>query len=83
MLGDDERPAQGDHHQNAQQRSEQTDQHHTRHLQIKAEDHDRRHGGTDAEGDRFSGRPRGLNDVIFQNRRVTTAPHFRPKPEQG
>ena len=67
---DDERAAQRDHHQDAEQAAEHRDQHHARDLEVEAEDHDRRHGHADAEGDRFAGRAGGLHDVVLEDRRV-------------
>ena len=39
----------------------------------KPEQHQGRHGHADAEGDRFAGRAGGLDDVVFENRRLAHA----------
>ncbi len=80
VLLDDERPAQRDHHQDPQQAAEHRDQHHPRDLEVEAEDHDRRHGDADAEGDRLAGRPGRLHDVVLEDRRP---PEPEPRGARG
>ena len=70
---DDQRAAQRDHHQDAEQAAEHRDQHHARDLQVEAEDQDRRHRDADAEGDRLARRAGGLHDVVLEDRRVAAA----------
>ncbi|HET7379720.1 MAG TPA: hypothetical protein VFJ24_06750 [Gaiellales bacterium] len=73
MLRDDQRAAQRNHHQDAEQSAEDRHEHHARELEIEAEDQDRRHRDADAECDRLACRSRGLNNVVFENRRVAQA----------
>ena len=51
VLLHDERAAQRDHHQNANQSAESRDQHDACDLEIEPENHDRRHGHAETEGD--------------------------------
>ena len=81
VLLHDERAAQRNHHQDAEQSAEDRDQHDARDLEIEAEDHDRRHRHAEAEGDRLAGRAGGLHDVVLENRRVAQ-PSFGKEPEE-
>ena len=67
---DDQRAPQRDHHQDAEQPAEHRDQHHARHLEIEAENQDRRHRHADAERDRLARRAGRLHDVVLEDRRV-------------
>ncbi len=69
MLVDDQRAAQRDHHQDAQQATEHAHQQHARDFQVEAQDQDRRHGHAQAEGQRFAGRTGRLRDAVFEDRR--------------
>ena len=80
MLRDDERAAQRNHHQDAQQSAQDRHQHHARDFEIESEDHDRRHRHADAERDRFARRARRLHDVVFEDRGVAQ-PNFRKTRE--
>src|SRR5206468_4979110 len=51
-------------------------------LEIEPEDHDRRHGHSQAKCDGLASRARRLNDVVFQDSRVSSS-HFRPHPKIG
>ena len=82
MLSHDERAAERNHHQDAEQSAEQAHQHHTADLEVETQDHNRRHGDAEAEGDGFTAGTGSLDDVILEDRRVATA-EFRPKTEQG
>ena len=68
MLLDDERPAQRDHHQDAEQAAEDRDDHHPADVHLEAEDHEGGHGHADAERDRLAGRAGRLHNVVFQDR---------------
>ncbi len=82
MLFDDQRAAQRNHHQNAEQAAQHRHQQHAANFQIEAQDHDGGHGDADAERDRFAGRTRSLDDVVFQNGSVLKT-DFRHQPEQA
>ncbi len=81
MLGHDERAAQRDHHENAEEPAQQRDQHHPRDFQIQSQDHDCRHGHANAERDRLSRRTCRLHNIVFENGGVAEA-KFRKQPEQ-
>ena len=68
MLLHNQRAAQRNHHQDAEQPAQNGDQHHPRKLKVETENHDRRHRYANAKSDRFAGRARGLHDVVFKNR---------------
>ncbi len=51
VLLHDERAAQRNHHQDSDQSAENRDQHDARDLEIEPENHDRRHGHAETEGD--------------------------------
>ena len=51
VLLHDERAAQRNHHQDSNQSAENRDQHDARDLEIESENHDRRHGYAETEGD--------------------------------
>ena len=76
VLLHDQRPAQRDHHQDAQQRPQHGHQHHPRQFQIEAQDQDGRHGHPDAKGDGFARRAGRLHDVVLQNGGVALPPSF-------
>ena len=78
---DDERAAQRDHHQDAEQAAEHRDEHDARDLEVEAEDQDRRHRDADAERDRLAGRAGRLHDVVLEDRRVAHA-ELREEAEQ-
>ena len=82
VLSHNQGPAQGDHHQNAQQAAEQTHEHDPRDLQIETEDQDRRHRHAQAKRNRFTGGTRGLDNVVLENGGIASA-EFGPEPEQG
>jgi hypothetical protein len=73
VLGDDERAAQRNHHQDAQQPTEQSHERHAGDFQIKTKNQDRWHRDADAEGDGFARRAGGLDDVVFEDRGVPRA----------
>ena len=81
VLLDDERAAQRDHHQNAEQTAERRDEHHARDLEIEPEDHDRGHRDAETERDRFARRSGGLHDVVLENGRVARA-ELGEEPEE-
>ncbi len=66
---DDERAAQRDHHQDAEQTTEDGDHRHAGQFQVKPEDEDGRHRHADAERDGFARRTGGLGDVVFEDGR--------------
>ncbi len=82
MLSDDERAPQRNHHQDAEQTAEQGYQHYARDLEIKPQDHDRRHRYANAERYRLSSRARRLHYIVFQDRSVAQA-QLRKQPEQS
>jgi hypothetical protein len=82
VLVDDHGAAHGDHHQDAQQAAEDTDQHDSGDFQVEAEDQDGGHGHAQAEGQRFAGRTGRLRDAVFQDRRILAA-HLLGQAEQG
>ncbi len=82
VLVDDQRAAQRDHHQDAEQAAQHADQHHARDLEVETEDHDGRHGHAQAEGQRFAGRTRGLGHAVLEDRRFARAELLR-HAEQG
>ena len=59
---------------------ENRDQHDAHDLEIEPENHDRRHGHAEAEGDRFAGRAGGLDDVVLENGRIAQ-PELREQAE--
>ncbi len=82
MLLHDQGAAQRDHHQYAEQPAQHRHQDHPGDLQIEAQDHDRRHGDPDAEGDRLARRTGGLDDVVLQHGGPAAA-ELLHDPEQG
>jgi hypothetical protein len=81
VLVVDQRPPQRDHHQNTQQAAEHRDHRHPPDLKVEPEDKYRRHRHADTERDRFTRRPRRLNDIVFENGRVAR-PELRQDAEQ-
>ena len=75
VLLDDERAAKWDHHQDTEQPAKHRDDQDPRDFQLESEDHHRRHGDADAEGDRLAGRAGRLHDVVLQNARLANAEH--------
>ena len=51
VLVDDQRTPQRNHHENAQQTTEDGDQHDSGNFQIETENHDRGHGDAETERD--------------------------------
>ena len=67
VLLDDERPAERNHHQNAEQAAQHRDDQDPRDFQLESEDHHGGHGHAHAESDRLAGRAGGLDDVVLQD----------------
>jgi len=67
VARDDQGAAQGDHHQDAEQRAEHGHQGDASDLQVEAENEDRGHGDAEAERDRLARRARGLHDVVLED----------------
>jgi hypothetical protein len=82
VLVDDHRAAHRDHHQDAEQAAQHADQHHARDLEVEAEDHNRRHGHAQAEGERLAGRTGGLRDAVLEDGRFAPA-RLLEHAEQG
>ena len=82
MLIDNQCAAQRNHHENPEEPAGNRDKHDACDLEIKAEDHDRRHRHAEAESDRFTGRTRSLHDVVLQDRGVAQT-EFGKEPKKG
>jgi hypothetical protein len=67
MLLHDERAAQRNHHEDAEQSAEHRDENDARHFEIEAEDENRRHGHAHAKRDGLACRAGGLHDVVFEH----------------
>jgi len=63
----DERAAERNHHQDAEQSAEHRHEHHAADFPVEPENHDGRHRDAEAERDGFTGRAGGLDDVVFEN----------------
>jgi hypothetical protein len=62
--------AERDHHQDPEQSAEYRDHGHPPDLEFEPEDQDRRHCHADTERDGLARRPRRLDDVVLEYRRV-------------
>ena len=82
VLRHNQSPPQRNHHQNSEQPAQQRHEHHARDFEIQTKNHDRRHRHAHAEGDRHARGPCGLNDVVFEDRRVTQT-DFGKETKQG
>jgi len=80
---DDQRAAQRDHHQDAEQTAEHRDQDHLPDLEVVAEDQKGRHGDADAERDALARAAGGLRDVVFKDGRAADAEDLAEGPEDG
>ena len=54
MLRDNQGAPQRNHHEDAEQSAQHSNQHDAREFEVEAQDHDRRHRHANAEGDRFA-----------------------------
>src|SRR6266536_966433 len=71
MFSNDERAAQWNHHQYAEQSAQNRHEHYAGDFEIKTEDQDRRHRYAETESDGLARRTGGLDDVILQNVGIT------------
>ena len=81
VLLHDERAAQRNHHENAEQSAEHRDKHDARDFQVEAQYENRRHRDADAERNRLTGGASCLHDVVFENRGIAPA-HLGEEPEE-
>ena len=74
VLLDDEAPPEGDHHEDAEDASEEGDREHPVSFQVVAHQKYRRHREDDPGSDRFPGASRRLDYVVLEDRRPAEKP---------
>jgi len=82
VLLDDERPPERNHHQDAEQSAEHGDDHDAADVHFEAEQHERRHGDTDAKRDRFAAEP-VVCTMLFSRMVVLRKPKTELRPRNS